>query len=453
MVADRPQSPTRKAAAGSRSTAPKRIGRYRIERTLGSGGMGTVYLAEDTKLGRTVALKVMVKTASTPPNLIHRFLAEARTAAKLRHPNIVTVYDSGEADGFLYLALEYIDGPDIERVLRKQGAIPPQRSLEIIQQITQAVDHAHSAGVVHRDIKPSNILLRRDGSATLTDMGLARAVGETSASNITRAGFTVGTVDYMAPEQARSSRAADARSDLYSLGCTWFHMLTGRVPYPAGDLTNKLRAHATGPPPDPREVVPSVPTGIVAVIQRLMAQRPEDRYSTSHELLKDLNGPNLCRESVSPDDLRMLAEEFESPPPAGAIDLHENSAEAEIPAGSTMIESFEAEARAEEARAAKHAEKSRARSGERQRRAKARPSPAAASRQEAPRRYSAFPTEELLGNRDPRDWAGVAILFVIFVALLGGAIWIFANVDAWVGGQALPRPQHVPTAPENLGAR
>ena len=451
MAADRPKSPTRKAAAGSRSSAnsPKRIGRYRIERTLGSGGMGTVYLAEDSKLERTVALKVLVKTDSTPANLIHRFLAEATTAAKLRHPNIVTVYDSGEADGFLYLALEYIDGPDIERVLRKQGAIPPQRSLEIIQQITQAVDHAHSAGVVHRDIKPSNILLRKDGSATLTDMGLARAVGESAASNITRAGFTVGTVDYMAPEQARSSRAADARSDLYSLGCTWFHMLTGRVPYPAGDLTNKLRAHATGPPPDPREIVPSVPMGIVAVIQRLMAQRPEDRYSTSHELLKDLNQPNLCRESVSPDDLRMLAEEFESSPPPGAIDLHENSAEEEIPAGSTMIESFEAEARADKARAAKQAEMPRPR----QRRAKPRSSPAVASRKSAPQRSVTFPSDDLTGERDPRDWLGVAILFAIFVALLGGVVWVFANLDAWVGGGSLPTPRHGPTAPENLGAR
>lgn len=377
--------------------------------------MGTVYLAEDPTLHRTVALKVLVRTDNTPPNLIRRFLAEAKTAARLRHPNIVTVYDSGEADDHLFLALEYIDGPDIERVIRKQGRIPVERTVEIIRQITRALDHAHSAGVVHRDIKPSNILMRRDGTASLTDLGLARAIDETAASGITRAGFTVGTVDYMAPEQARSSKSADVRSDLYSLGCTWYHMLTGRVPYSEGDLTNKLRAHAQSSPPDPRDVDPAIPAGVVAVLQRLMAKRPDERYQKPADLLADLDRPGLCRKSVTADDLRSLAEEVGTSGPMPTVAAGVWADDETVPAGSTMIES---------------ASPSLAR-----KRPEPRPSRRNRSRPAAKSKPIAAPKPIRKA-----DQIRAAIVLGGLVVLFAVAIWTLSQLDRWFGGGAIPAP-------------
>lgn len=414
MAADpsRP-APTRSASAapasaGSAEKLPAQVGRYRVLRKLGAGGMGTVYLAEDPALHRTVALKVLAKTANTPPNLIRRFHAEAQTAAKLRHPNIVTVFDSGEADGHLFLALEYIDGPDLEKVIRKQGRVPVERTIEIIRQIARALDHAHALGIVHRDIKPSNILMRRDGTATLTDLGLARAIDESAASGITRAGYTVGTVDYMAPEQARSSKAADVRSDLYSLGCTWFHVLTGQVPFNEGDLTNKLRAHAQIPPPDPRGVVADVPAGVSAVLQRMMAKKPEERYQTPAELLTELDRPGLCRKAVTEDDLRSLAAEVSDsgPIPISKGDVIGWSDEA-VPAGSTMIESL---AKSEEVRTSQAARWT--------------PRP-----RQMPKRKG--PQPRTFGTADK---IRAAIVFAALAVLFAVGIWAVSKLDTWFGG-------------------
>lgn len=423
---------------------PSRIGRYRIEKVLGSGGMGTVFLAEDTQLQRTVALKVLVKSDKTPPNLIQRFHSEARTSAQLRDPHIVTVYDSGEVDGYLFLALEYIDGPDVERVLRKRGPMPPKRAFEIIRQVVHALCHAHGLGIVHRDIKPSNILVRSDGSAALTDMGLARAMGESAESHITRAGFTVGTVDYMAPEQARSSRAADARSDLYSLGCTWYHMLTGRVPYPDGDLTNKLRAHATGPPPDPRDVVPEIPDGIVAVVQRLMAQNPDDRYQTSLELLEDLDQPGLFRQAVTSDDLRGLADDGGErrrgarPRPVEKVTNLLGSDEMPVTDGSTMIDAVE---ELNDAPPPRKQARRRWRSDAQSRKKPAPRKETSSSTRPAQRKVSRFQSEQDQTQRSRERWFAVVLLGILGL-LLWAAIWVFANIDSWIGGGALPSPGH-----------
>lgn len=296
-------------SAGARKRELTQLGRYTIKRKLGAGGMGTVFLAEDTQLKRTVALKVLPKERSQNPTLVKRFKAEAQSAARLKHDNIVAVYDAGQADGFLYIALEYIDGIDVHDLASKRGRVPVKRSIDIIKQVARALQHAHEQGIVHRDIKPANLMIQRDGTVKLADMGLARSVDETMESGITRAGTTVGTVDYMSPEQARSSKAADTRSDIYSLGCTWYHMLVGGPPFPADSLTNKLNAHATQPPPDPRTTNEGVPETIVAVIHRMMAKKAEDRYQTPAELLEDLENTNLSRSSLSNDVLAALAEE------------------------------------------------------------------------------------------------------------------------------------------------
>lgn len=299
-------------SARERLDALKQLGRYKIERKLGQGGMGTVFLAKDTELKRLAAIKILPEDKAQNPILVKRFRAEAQAAAQLRHDNIVTVFDSGETDGLLYIAMEYVDGPDVFDLIQKRGRIAPRRSLEIIRQTALALQHAFEKNIVHRDIKPSNLMVRRDGVVKLTDLGLARSIDETLETNITRAGTTVGTVDYMSPEQARNSKLADIRSDIYSLGCTWYHMLTGSAPYAEGAVTNKLHAHATQAIPDPRDINPEVPEGFVAVLQRMMAKKPADRHQTPAELLKDLDSPSLKRVSAADQIAREVARERES---------------------------------------------------------------------------------------------------------------------------------------------
>lgn len=306
-----------KASPSSRShelDGLRQLGRYTILKKLGQGGMGTVFLAQDTQLRRQVALKILPREKAQNPTLVKRFKSEAQAAAQLKHDNIVAVHDAGEADGLLYIALEFIDGTDAYSVVAKRGPMPVKRSLDVIRQTTLALQHAYEQKIVHRDIKPSNLLIRKDGMVKLADMGLARSVDESLETNITRAGTTVGTVDYMSPEQARNSKAADIRSDLYSLGATWFHLLTGHPPFPEGSMLNKLNAHSSGPRPDVRDENDSVPESIAVIIKRLMAVNPEDRYQTPLELLEDLDNENLTRGPTSLRDLASLAEGIDDQP-------------------------------------------------------------------------------------------------------------------------------------------
>ena len=285
----------------------KRLGKYRIEKRIGAGGMGSVFLAVDTELRRTVALKVLPRERAANPQLVRRFKSEGTAAARLEHENIVRVFDAGEADGYLYIALEYIDGIDVQQLVAKRDRLPVRRSIEIVLQAAAALQHAYERGIVHRDIKPSNLLIRKDGVVKLADMGLARAIDETTEASITHAGMTVGTVDYISPEQGADSKRADIRSDLYSLGCSWYHMLTGEVPYPDGTAADRLRAHNLAPVPDPRSHNERIPRAVVAVLQRLMAKRPDDRYQTPQELIDDLRQPALLQRETGAADIAGLA--------------------------------------------------------------------------------------------------------------------------------------------------
>ncbi|SFJ38128.1 serine/threonine protein kinase [Planctomicrobium piriforme] len=287
----------------------KKIGKYQITRKLGAGGMGTVYLATDSELKRTVALKVLPQDRANNPTLVRRFKSEGQAAALLQHKNIVSVFEAGQADGYLFLALEYVDGIDLLEWVNRRGPIPVKRTVEIIRQSAEALQHAYERNIVHRDIKPSNLMVSKEGTVKLTDMGLARSIDDTLDTTITRDGTTVGTVDYMAPEQASNSKAADIRSDLYSLGCTWYHLLTGSPPFPEGSVTNKISAHISGPLPDPRILNPKVPEAVVAVIHRMMAKKKEQRYQTPAELLEDLNSSTLRRTQNSPDLLAMFGDD------------------------------------------------------------------------------------------------------------------------------------------------
>ncbi len=276
-----------------------KIGKYTIKKKIGAGGMGAVYLAEDATLRRICALKVLPPEKAGNATLVKRFRAEAVSAANLRHENIVAVYETGEADGYLYIALEYVEGTDVANLVNKRGTIPLKRSIEMVRQVASALEHALQQEIVHRDIKPGNLLVRRDGVVKLADLGLARSLDENVDTSITRAGTTVGTVDYMSPEQARDSKAADVRSDIYSLGCTWYYMLTGEPPFPDGSLTNKLRSHAETPIPDPRKLNPAVSEAVYGVLQRMCDKKPARRYQTPKELLDDLEKASLNGDLVS----------------------------------------------------------------------------------------------------------------------------------------------------------
>jgi serine/threonine protein kinase len=271
-----------------------RIGKYRLLEHIATGGMGSVYRALDEALNRVVALKVLLPQASAKASLLERFKREARHAARLSHPNIVTLYDCGEVEGIFYLAMEFIQGIDLAEYIRRRGQLDPEEARRMTIQAGKALEHAFSQGLTHRDIKPSNLLLTREGDrlrVKLTDMGLARTVDE-EQFRVTRDGTTVGTVDYMSPEQARDSAAADVRSDIYSLGCTLYHMLAGRPPFNEGGLGQRIYQHQSVEPTDVREHNPQVPAGLWAVLRRMLAKDPADRYQTPAELQQALKGAN-----------------------------------------------------------------------------------------------------------------------------------------------------------------
>jgi serine/threonine protein kinase len=303
-----PQQPTGQQGQSPkprRHNNVKTLGRYVVDKKLGEGGMGTVYRATDTQLGRIVAIKVLPLEKAKEPRLVKRFRAEAQAAAKLKHKNIVGVYDSGEIDGLLYIAMEYVDGIDVHELVKRKGVLDVRRSRDIVRQLARALQHAYEQNIVHRDIKPANLMIDRDGKVRLADMGLARSMDDSEKSGITRAGTTVGTIDYMSPEQTRDSRSADTRSDMYSLGATWYHMLTGQTPFPQGDLLNRINAHATLPPPNPQDLNAEIPEGVVEVMHRMLEKDPADRYQTPTDLLEALERMSLKKQTEI--DMGLLA--------------------------------------------------------------------------------------------------------------------------------------------------
>ncbi len=309
MSADDASQPHKDQKKAGQPAQLMTLGRYVIDKKVGAGGMGAVYRARDDQLKRTVALKVLPRDKAQNPTLVKRFQSEAQAAANLKHPNIIGVYDAGEVDGYLYIAMEFVEGIDVGDLVARKGVLSAKRSLDIIRQVTLALQHAYEQNIVHRDIKPSNLMIDKEGTVKLADMGLARSLNEEESSSITRDGTTVGTVDYMSPEQARDSKAADSRSDIYSLGAPWFHMLCGHPPFPDGDLLNKITAHAKQEPPDPRDINPDVPDAIATIIFRMLEKRATDRYQTPQDLLDDLENANLDQREVSLDLLAALGDD------------------------------------------------------------------------------------------------------------------------------------------------
>jgi predicted Ser/Thr protein kinase len=265
------------------------LGHFEVTGPLGAGGMATVFKAKDLTLGREVALKILPPQLAADPDAVSRFKFEARAAAKLNHDHVARVYFIGEDRGLHFIAFEFVDGRTLRDLIDAHGPITTTEAVRYLLDTAVGLQHAAEKGVVHRDVKPSNIIVTPAGRAKLIDMGLARSVEPHSVNGqVTQSGMTLGTFDYISPEQAIDPRRADVRSDIYSLGCTFYHALTGRTPVPDGNAARKLAAHQTESPTDPRLINPSIPDDLAAILDRMMAKQPAHRHQSAGELIADL---------------------------------------------------------------------------------------------------------------------------------------------------------------------
>jgi len=258
----------------------RELGGYRIVEQLGRGGTSVVYRAEHVRLGRTAALKLL-SPGLGEADFSDRFLRESRLAASLDHPSIVPVYDAGEEDGLLYIAMACVEGTDLRTLIQQEGALPLRRALFILGQIASALDAAHARGLVHRDVKPANILVAPEDRAYLSDFG---AVKELASAGMTRTGAFVGTIEYCAPEQIEGGEV-DARTDVYALACVLFETLTGAPPFHRPSEVAVLNAHLHAPPPRLAKAAPGLPSGLEHVISKALSKSPLDRYASPGELI------------------------------------------------------------------------------------------------------------------------------------------------------------------------
>ena len=281
-----------------------RLDHFELLDSIGVGGMGRVFRSRDTRLDRLVALKVLSPELSNDPEICRRFEQEAKAAARLDDRHFARVYFFGFDKGLRYIAMEYVEGENIRQKIQKIGRLSVAMVVNIGIQIARGLSHAASCGVVHRDIKPSNIILTPDGTAKLVDMGLARNFFQQSspASELTQAGVTLGTFDYISPEQALDPRDADVRSDIYSLGCTLYHALTGRPPFNKGSALQKILQHQNDAVPDPRRFAQDLPEPVVAILMKMLAKEPKDRYQHPAELIDDLRAVANLLEVPLPDE-------------------------------------------------------------------------------------------------------------------------------------------------------
>ena len=261
--------------------------RYEIISEAGTGGMATVYKAKDRVLNRNVAVKVLKDEYTTDQDFIKRFNSEAQSAAALSHPNIVSIYDVGheEENNLYYIVMELIKGKTLKEIINKDGSISWKWAVNIAIQIASALEEAHKHGIIHRDIKPHNIIITEDGTAKVTDFGIAKAV---SNSTITAFGTTIGSVHYFSPEQAKGG-ITDARSDLYSLGVVMYEMLTGKVPFDADTPVSVALMHMQEKPKEPIELNSDIPMAVNKIVVKAMRKEPVERYQTASEMLADLS--------------------------------------------------------------------------------------------------------------------------------------------------------------------
>jgi len=286
------------------------IGRYRIVSTLGRGGMGEVYDAIDSSLGRHVALKILSADAVTDTRRVARFIQEARAASALNHPHVVSIHEIGEDRGVRFIAMERVEGSTLRRIFATER-LPVSRSLEILAQVADAVAAAHAAGIVHRDLKPENIMVSRDGYAKVLDFGLAKLQPETilqepdssTIIRMTESGTVLGTVGYMSPEQVQG-KPVDARSDIFSLGCILYEAVAGRRAFQAATSIDTLHKIVHQEPPALREIAPEVSPELLRIVRKTMAKDPDERYHSAKDLAVDLR--MLVRDGSASEPVRTV---------------------------------------------------------------------------------------------------------------------------------------------------
>ncbi|MGD0040205.1 MAG: serine/threonine-protein kinase, partial [Isosphaeraceae bacterium] len=314
------------------------LGNYTILDRIGAGGMGQVFKAEHRRMKRVVALKMLPKNVMKDAAAVARFQREVVAAARLSHTNIVAAYDADEANGVHFLVMEYVEGSDLSALVKKHGPLPATQAVNCVLQAARGLEFAHAEGVVHRDVKPSNLLLDKKGVVKILDMGLARIEsGGAAQAELTGTGAVLGTIDYMAPEQALSTKDADARADIYSLGCSLYYLVAGRAIYGGDTLMAKLLAHRESPIPS---LGAGVPEPVTAVFRKMVAKDIEDRYQTMSQVVADLEKcgsgqpePASIQHPADTDfdndaltflrDIPALATQKPHPKPAGPLSLRE----------------------------------------------------------------------------------------------------------------------------------
>ncbi len=267
------------------------LGPFQILAPIGKGGMGTVYLARDVRGGQLQALKVLTpKKARESERLLCRFRREMEMCQRVAHPHIAWTCDVGVCQGVYYIAMEYIPGKSLYRIVIDTGPLETSRAARLFAEIAEALDHAHHQGLIHRDLKPSNIQVTPNDHAKLLDLGLAIMQGESASARevVGGQGYVVGTMDYIAPEQAQDAMGVDPRSDIYALGSTLYFALTAKPPFPGGTTLEKLKRHRAAEPPPIEQLNPRVPAGFASLVRRMMAKRPEDRFPTAHAVREAL---------------------------------------------------------------------------------------------------------------------------------------------------------------------
>ncbi|MBI1336134.1 MAG: protein kinase [Phycisphaera sp.] len=331
LTSQGPSSRPRTISGESSIKVGSKLGKYQVDRLLGQGGMGAVYEATDTVLHRKVALKFLPEAVANDDKALKRFVREARAAARLNHPNVVTVYDVARTKTTCVLAMEFVDGVSVQHLLDSKGRMAFEQATRLTADACRALIAAHGADLIHRDIKPANLLVTPDGHAKVADFGLAKSLN-TEDLAITQKNAVLGTPTFMSPEQCQNTDV-DARTDIYALGATYYAMLTGRVPYERDTALQMLYAHCTEPPPDPRSTIADLPLIGAHIIQKSMAKRRDDRYASAADMLKDLERALAGSEP--------LQDPRPSPPPrddgSPLLDALSSATQAPAPTAGTVI--------------------------------------------------------------------------------------------------------------------
>ncbi len=299
-------------------------GRYELGDLIGYGGMAEVHRGRDVRLGRDVAIKVLRADLARDPSFLNRFRREAQSAAGLNHPSIVSVYDTGEdvgAEGTTqpYIVMEFVEGRTLRDILKSEGRLPPRRAMEIVADVSAALDFSHRAGLVHRDVKPANVMITHSGAVKVMDFGIARAVADNSAT-VTQTANVIGTAQYLSPEQARGE-AVDARSDVYSTGCLLYELVAGVPPFQGDSPVAVAYQHVRENPAMPSSRVPGLPRALDSIVMKALAKNPQNRYQSAGEMRNDLQRA-LANQPVSAESVMTDAERTQfiartPPPPVG----------------------------------------------------------------------------------------------------------------------------------------